>query len=1302
MKHSRYLLLGLLLLVTAGIALAQVSTPPPEFTLVQRIGQPRPRGIVYDPNFDRFAWVDSQARLLLVDAATLQTQHVLYESGNYSSYLFSHDGRTLALAIDVRVELWDTQRGTLLATFAPDGALSVPGPLIFSEDDRLLLVNALNRAPREIRISENDTLNLSWVWDINAELDIDDSILPGNNIAVNFFDYRYGMILGPNRTLIAAIPERYQVLELGTEETTLVGEIPDPNRFERDPIDVWRSKGSDQLYVRPLSNTNRLVQVFTEERGQLEIPLGGVDSETFSRLQPMFASQLSHLIGQSNSRDDVALLRLLLGENYRASYDHHPLTVALIDIIEPVSVVGERDLSLLVYIYDEQTGRGSIERIIPGDVSDLALHPAGTYLAVRRASGTRALEIYNLTTGGLEQTIMPAVPYYGLLTYDRTGEILISDFQRFDVETGAVLFEDLTYNDGFTQFTWDSGGETLTTVNPDNEFWTWELTGATDYGRVINRRAVEVRGSVIRSSPDNVLYLSQVNDSNREGVEIYNSVTGERRNLYFENLPGQSIQNIVPSPDWQHYLVAYSTDSNSPHYPGLEVMIYGMDEGRMWYVAGDDLPEPPVFDFGWVDNRTVYFAGEGFTGDQVVDRVYGVEWDVTGLPACLVQNFPDQYERWLEVWERLNARLRGDILARFTLRLCGELPDTVEEVDALITRPATATRVILTPAPVIIAGVPNCLTQAFPSQALEFAQDWRDLTDGLPEDEAVRLEELLCEGINRGAYSFSASGGGGDGGGILQRVMTLDIETGMRAEGGYVPPRLGSPFNELNRPVSFEVLEQFRLSTGIALGNAVLSPDGRMMAFLTANNHIEVYRLPEPHDALLATITATYAGLPTEAALFLRLRPTATLGFATLGAPRPTLTATITPTSPPAATATVSLPQIGQVEEFCPAESLYTLESPAPDYAPPGRLFTYNRDYNVPWVLNPRTGEYLPDYTLPPCEIGANCTFSFDENWIYQYASEIILSRPDGSDRQVLFTAEEQPVWPTDLRWLGLNTLEYTYQGYLPQEFNGPVTLVQRLVPNQTPPAPRLPFDNNVEINRLATEVLSRQPGDGPLSVVRTSFPAGDNPPGYKYYIYDRDTGEAAYFARLTGPSAGDFHFEWHPLGDTLYYRYPGSPLWNIFDAETREHRVLGDYPQGQWSRDGRYRVTWFELPLDEQIARLVDDPRTPTPTPRPDLVPAELFPVISIWDRETGGTRRYCLPDSNNTPRQSEFFWSPDNRYLAFITPITSDQIIDVEGVAQPHLLVLDTQTGAITDLGFDVAQIETWMQDFYVEGGQ
>src|SRR5690606_18248016 len=105
-------LLFLMPLIIGLLLGGMVAGQSPSFELVRQIGRVPPTHVQYDPNFDQFALTDAGGRLLLVDAATYETKHVLYESGSYNAYAFSHDGRSLALASDNRIEVWDTQTGT--------------------------------------------------------------------------------------------------------------------------------------------------------------------------------------------------------------------------------------------------------------------------------------------------------------------------------------------------------------------------------------------------------------------------------------------------------------------------------------------------------------------------------------------------------------------------------------------------------------------------------------------------------------------------------------------------------------------------------------------------------------------------------------------------------------------------------------------------------------------------------------------------------------------------------------------------------------------------------------------------------------------------------------------------------------------------------------------------------------------------------------------------------------------------------------------------------------------------------------
>jgi hypothetical protein len=224
---SRKWLLAVFLLVSlAGIALAQNASPDSIFVPVRQIGPLRPAGIQYDPNFDRFVMVDLQGRLLLAAAATFETQYVLYNGGAYNAYGFSHDGRYLALAIDRRVELWDTQTGKLSATFEPDGANLVQGPLFFTPDDHYLLLSSVVPAPQNIRRSENDTSIIPYLWDLPAARGEGYTTLPNFLDGYPFFNFRYGLVIGPNNTLIAGIPARLQVIDGNQRDYPVVAEIP--------------------------------------------------------------------------------------------------------------------------------------------------------------------------------------------------------------------------------------------------------------------------------------------------------------------------------------------------------------------------------------------------------------------------------------------------------------------------------------------------------------------------------------------------------------------------------------------------------------------------------------------------------------------------------------------------------------------------------------------------------------------------------------------------------------------------------------------------------------------------------------------------------------------------------------------------------------------------------------------------------------------------------------------------------------------------------------------------------------------
>lgn len=1275
MRRIYGVLLALMLLIVGGAALGQTAETS-AFELVQEIGQVRPRGIIYDPHFDRMALVDPLGRLLLVDARTFETQHVLYESGFYNAYKFSHDGRYLALAIDLRVEVWDTQTGTLAADFEPDGALRVEGPLYFSPDDGLLSFNTQVRAPQELRRSENDTTNLPWIWDVAADRRERASILANRVTAVAFFDYRNGFVYGENDTVLAGLPQRLMVLTVDSAGTTIMNEIPAPNRYEQDPIAAWFSLDDDMMYTIP-TGENALWQIDTRDQSVLQLPIGrDLTRGQFERYASIVLSDQSRIIGRPNDTIGNDFLRLLFGAEYSARFGYRPLTVTLIDILTPATPEAS-STGLLLYIFDETRAVGRLDFLRPLDGDQIALHPDGNKLAVRRTSGEGRVEIYNLDTGVIENSFAPALfdlDGTHLLAYNATGDVLISDFQRFDPVTGEVLFENLNLNYGFEQFFFTQDSRQLLTQNGSN-WWVWDILS----GEVVQREIINTRGSVLDVSPDNQRYLSLIETQQGRGVEIYDVRTQERRSVFFEPIQDRFIEQVIPSPDWEHFFVIYGVVQYGPYAPGNEIAIYGMDEGKMWFVAGDDLPFPDGRQYGWLGNDRVYIYSENY-GSRQPDRVYGVAYDPNGLPACLVDVFPQDYDRWLGLWERLNSQLPSDELARLALNLCALLPATIEEVESVFFPTATPTRPPVTATPSVIAGVPVCLTDRFPNEARQYAAEWRAITEGLLPEQVAELEELLCTGLT-GAESPPRSLAN-----ITSnvRVMTIDIYSGAREIGTYLPPiPNGNPYQF--PPNIQPVLNQFQREFNYT-PNGALSPDAQYFAIFTDFNHIRVYRLRIPYQTLVDNERATeqaiaeeqqQGGFATEApARVVRLRPTERPPFEPLGQPRPTLTPTVTPTAPPRTDEDVNQPALGEVEEICPFNQLFDISSPPPDYAPAGRLFVTRLNSSVTWVLEPETGELYLDETLPRCGISTNCAFSFDLNWIITSERDLVLSRPDGSDAVILGRAGEENYWPRDLAWFGLDTLQYSVSRFAPERSLNEVTFVERLNPLTGEISEPTFYRGGISVNGLQTETLSIQPGlEQRFAVVRTAFNTGRGI-GYKLYIYNRATDEALYFARFAD-EASDMQFEWHPLGYALYYRYPNDPDWYLFDPATREHYVLGALPGGSWSRDGRYRVSGFSLPFDAIEER---------------IAAGEPIPNLSIWDSQSGLTRRYCLPGEVGRAFNEAIYWSPDNRYLAFRMVLPHERSGEV---VRQRTFILDTETGSVTELTFDIDSIVVWTID-------
>ncbi len=1265
MKKLFFLVILFTIFTIVGLVFAQNAEA--NFEEIQSIGQARPRGMQYDSNFDRIVWVDALGRLQLVDASSFEVQHTLYTSGFYNAYQFSHNGRYLALAIDTRFEIYDTNTGELLLTFAPDGALRAEGTLYWSDDDTLLGVNLQVRAPQAIRRSENDTTNLPYVWDIAAELGERRTILP-NARAIPFFDYRNGFVYGANNKAIVGLPERLQILDITPDGVNVIGDLAS-SRFEQDPIFVWQSLRDDMMYVRPNSNSSEIVQLDTATGNLVSLAIGrDMNAYNLDSLDGLQLSTLSGMIGEPLATQENSLLRFLLGTDYRAQFAYHPITVTLVDYLEPATPDTGNQVAILLYIFDETRGVGRFDLIDFYPATGFSLTEDGNTIAIRRDKADARIEIYDVQTGILRETFLPTMPEIareGVFGFDATGEIITSDFQRFDVSTGEIIFENLHYNKGYDNFFWNEGSEQLITVT-GNRWWVWDIFT----GEVLRREQLTLGETIIGTSDDGERYLiSVLEEQNELGIgTTYDMVEvgmDDRIRLSFDDLPEVTIENVIFSPNGENYLVIYSVNSYGQHAPGNEIMLYNLDAGLLWHIAGDDLPSMTNRQYGWIDDERVFIYSE--EGVSAPERVYGIDYHPSGIPQCLAEAFPQEIGEWSLIWERLNRNLASDDLNHLSRATCDILPNEGDVVIDFIFPSPTPTRLPVTATPSTIAGVPTCLTNRFPSEARDYAVIWQELIEGRDEAQVAELELLLCENLT-GSESPQ-----GEARIITDNVevMVINIETGRREVGAYIP-EVDEPL-----PANVELVNTaFRRQYGFT-PNGELSPNLNFYAVRNQRNQLTIYRLLTPYTSYSADATATVAIVEEqqEEETYLSLRPTATQDFQFLGEPRPTFTPTVTPTSPPRPQGENYLAQDGVSERICPFDTRFTLDNPPPDFSANGRIITVNNG-----VLDLTTGDYTFRDELPPCYVTGDCNFTFDGEWMYYFTDtpELIISRPDGSQAQIVFNANQLDN-VTTVGWRG-NLLQYNLSLPPSSERRNATTITERYDPvTQThDSAPTYPARDNY--NRLPTNVIIDQAGQTNRYQVATVDFTSSAGIGYRYFIYDRQEQDYRYFGRVADTTDnGQMGFEWHPLGDVLYYRYPDERQTYAFFPETETLSVYGDVPDGRWSRDAQSKVYAIFLPREE----------------REDLIEAgEPVPNIEIWDSETGLRRQYCVPDFELDDISATMYWSPDNRYLVFRATLPADREFSGNPV---YTFLLDTETGSVTTVSDIARDILIWVEEAY-----
>jgi hypothetical protein len=416
-----------------------------------------------------------------------------------------------------------------------------------------------------------------------------------------------------------------------------------------------------------------------------------------------------------------------------------------------------------------------------------------------------------------------------------------------------------------------------------------------------------------------------------------------------------------------------------------------------------------------------------------------------------------------------------------------------------------------------------------------------------------------------------------------------------------------------------------------------------------------------------------------------------------LNAALPTLTPTMTVTPIPLTGAEPDLAQWGETEFVCPARTLADVSNPPAAFNPSGTLIVYPLDSAVAafggngvWTLDPRTGTLVIDNQLPPCDSG-NCDVSPDGEWMVrqqQTSGDILVSRLDGSDAIILYTATDVQLISPTFRWREPHTLEITYNGVMPTLSPNPVSLIRTFDPvsgvrsTETIPPTMEP------LGLLGFDRVSRQPY-GTLEVLAEYFPGGT-----RYYLRDMATGESEIFAQ------GDLYTTWQPSGRFMYYESRGIDFF--YDAQTGQHSRIDTLPEGVWSPNGRLRANWTYVRNDEIVQTLMQ---------------GELPPRLQVWDSETGVLRTYCLPETNGIDFSgTPLVWSPDSRYIAFTinlpvggdivptptfaispeapiptaTPIPLETQYDYQF---PRTILLDTESGSLTIVSTEISAIQRWM---------
>ncbi|HEX2909050.1 MAG TPA: hypothetical protein VHO69_19410, partial [Phototrophicaceae bacterium] len=729
-----------------------------------------------------------------------------------------------------------------------------------------------------------------------------------------------------------------------------------------------------------------------------------------------------------------------------------------------------------------------------------------------------------------------------VLAFDPSGEFLLSDFQRLDPNTNQVVAEDLRYSRSFDLFFWSGDSQKVITL-ADTEWREWSVAT----GEVLRRGVVNLKGSIISTSSDGYRYLSKYDTtSGGGGAEVIDMNTGERYDVPFAAIPGSSIAAVYVNPSWTRFLVVYSDNPYGPYTPGNQVAIYHYQDGFRSLIAGDDLPPPSQRQYGWSNDDTAFVYGQGLISEQP-ERIYAVDYALNGLPACVAEAYPDQTAAFLKLWERLVLNLRPDKLDLLARAICDQLPDTVAGVEQLLLPTASPTFIAATGVP--FGAVPQCLKDRYPGDADAYSDVWRAMTADATPEERQQLAVLLCEGIGiiRPDQEFDPS---------LGMTLFINGDTGERASGNYQAPVVE------RRPLD-QLYDLFEKTENRSLGTVILSPNADLLAASSMPGELVIYRLLVTYDSIMAHVTAT-AAAQLAAANLIKAMPSPSPTYNPIGTPRPTLTPTPKQTLFPRP----DEPVYADMEsvELCPSEKLASINNPPASYDAVGKIYAEVMGETL-WSIEPETGVRREDPDLLQCGRGIQCQYSPDNAWVlvesYDY---IYVDRPDNSDSRVLWDLRTPfpatPV-PYELWWTGNHTIEWeaeipvtvapSSRSYYENAF---IRDVMNVYPDPKPWVPR------ISINEIPAQFISRQPG-GPWAVAYTTYNTGIGI-GYKYYIYQTETGEYHLFAQH---EYNEILLYWQPSGDRLFYRFP-LPNGYYTDAyqvtfPEASNRLLGNEPGG-------------------------------------------------------------------------------------------------------------------------------------------